>query len=294
MPPKLMLRKLWQIGAGARGSSAAPILAQSSFQSASSLLIRTQPQRQQSRQSSFFTGTHKNDDKVKLFPGTGGGRRRSEGGGRGSYYYDGGRRRAHARTLRAAASGIYGTIFMSIVMLVADESMSYQSRQALALSSVYDIMQERDPDEKIRRYWATGRAALEAYAAAGGPDDVVVCGAVRPDPRAGWADDEIDAVVMTAPDPEWPGGTLVFCQAVLFDMEPDAIYVAEHGNRATDAAEALLVTVEEFARDLGGPVRGGLLIMQPSGDWKSLYFDGKRWINVVYLEWQTAASMGLE
>ncbi|KAI1773234.1 hypothetical protein F4818DRAFT_121283 [Hypoxylon cercidicola] len=199
----------------------------------------------------------------------------------------GGPRARPSRVLRASQSGIYGTVFMSIVMLVTDASMDYGARQDLAFSIVHSIMHERDPEVQLLTYWATGQWMLAGYAGA----DVEVHGRLR---APGWADDELEAVVMTAPDPEWRGGTLVVCQAVLFDPDPDDVYVAEHGNRATDAAEALLVKVEEFARGHGGPVRGGILLMQPNGDWKSVYFDGKRWINVVYLEWQTAASMGFE
>lgn len=179
---------------------------------------------------------------------------------------------------------------MSIVMLVTDESIDYQTRQDLAFATVYNIMHEPDHKTKIARYWATGQFMLASYSGS----EIQVHGKLRPDPASGWTDDELEAVVLTAPDPDWPDGTLVFCQAVLHDPDPDAVYIAEHGNRATDAAEALLAQVEEFARDHGGPVRGGLLLMQPNGDWKSLYWDSKRWINVVYLEWQTAASMGFE
>ncbi|KAI1760174.1 hypothetical protein GGR53DRAFT_470587 [Hypoxylon sp. FL1150] len=257
-----MFRRFWQIWAGPRGSAASSAIARTRLSNFGAWPLR------QSRQSSFFT--HK-----VTFPRHGP-RTRRPGHGRA--------------VLSASQSGIYGTVFMSIVMLVTDESMDYRTRQDLAFAIVHNIMGEADYTNKIARYWATGQLILASYSGS----DIKVHGRLRPDPASGWTDDELEAVVMTAPDPDWPDGTLVFCQAVLFDPDPDAVYIAEHGNRATDAAEALLTKVEEFAKDHGGPVRGALLLMQPNGDWKSLYWDSKRWINVVYLEWQTAASMGFE
>ncbi|XXH01834.1 hypothetical protein Hte_008196 [Hypoxylon texense] len=291
-----MLRRLWQQSwAGPRGSTAAS----SVFPKTRSSFGSTWPARQ-SRQSSFFThNTHNITHKV-AFPRHGP-RTRHPGQQQGRRRYH----HYHHHVLRAGPSGIYGTIFMSIVLLVTDPTMDWQARQEAALATVYGIMYEPDEAVKIGRFWRTGLELLGAYAGIAAAEIRVY------DPRRqlgstsssssalgalpGWPDDELAWVVCTAPDPEWPGGTLVLCQAVLFDPpDPDAVYVAEHGNRATDASEALLVKVEEFARGLGGPVRGGILLMQPNGDWKSVYFDGKRWINVVYLEWQTAASMGLE
>ncbi|KAI4861030.1 hypothetical protein F4820DRAFT_82301 [Hypoxylon rubiginosum] len=259
-----MLRRLSQFWAGPRAAAKVCPKAKSPF--------GTWPPRQ-SRQSSFFT--HK-----VTFPRHGP-RTRQPGYGR--------------RVLRASPSGIYGTIFMSIVMLVPADSMDYQTRREVAFATFYHVMNAPDEKTKVLRFWVTGLELFARYAGAADAAEVDrTRWLVELDPASGWTRDDLQATVVTAPDPERPGGTLVFCQAVLYDPDPGTVYVAEHGNRATDAAEDLLVKVEEFARELGGPVRGGILLMQPNGDWKNVYFDGKRWINVVYLEWQTAASMGFE
>lgn len=179
---------------------------------------------------------------------------------------------------------------MSIAMLVTDENMSYPERQELALKTVYNIIFEQDEEAKLKRYWETGRWLLATYSGT----EVQDHGYLQAAPDSGWGDDDLEARLMTTPDPDFPGTTFIFCQAVLYDFEPSEVYIAQHGNRATDAAEAMLSAFESFARHQEGPVRGVILLMQPNGDWKSLYFDGKRWINVVYLEWQTPATLGYE
>ncbi|KAI0836973.1 hypothetical protein F5Y06DRAFT_98001 [Hypoxylon sp. FL0890] len=194
------------------------------------------------------------------------------------------------RILQAAQRGIYGSIFMSIAMLVTDKSLDYSERQELALKTVYDIITEADEEKKIKRYWETGLQLLAQYSGA----EIEHHGRLHPDPEAGWSDEELVTWLMSAPDPDYPGWTFVLCQALLRDPSPAEVYIALHGNRATDATEALLPAFEEFASARDGPVRGVVLLMQPDGDWKSVYFDGKRWINVVYLEWQTPATLGYE
>ncbi|OTA66093.1 hypothetical protein K449DRAFT_392022 [Hypoxylon sp. EC38] len=198
---------------------------------------------------------------------------------------------SQSRILRAAAQqGIYGSIFMSIAMLVTDTTLDYKERQELALKTVYDIITELDEKTKLKRYWETGLHLLGLYSGA----EIQHHGRLQTDPQAGWRDDELETWLLSTPDPDYPGWTFVFCQALLHDLDPEEVYIAQHGNRATDATEALLPAFEDFARDRDGPVRGVILLMQPNGDWKSVYFDGKRWINVVYLEWQTPATLGYE
>lgn len=179
---------------------------------------------------------------------------------------------------------------MSIAMLVTDTTLDYKERQELALKTVYDIITELDEKKKLKRYWETGLQLLGLYSGA----EIQHHGHLQPDPQAGWRDDELETWLLSTPDPDYPGWTFVFCQALLHDLDPSDVYIAQHGNRATDATEALLPAFEDFARDRDGPVRGVILLMQPNGDWKSVYFDGKRWINVVYLEWQTPATLGYE
>ncbi|KAI0380472.1 hypothetical protein F5Y04DRAFT_257453 [Hypomontagnella monticulosa] len=199
-------------------------------------------------------------------------------------------RQSQSRILHASHAGIYGSICMSVAMLVTDTTLDFRERQALALKTVYDIVNERDEATKLKRYWDTGLWLLGIYSGA----EIEHHGPLRPVKNSGWTEDELETRLMTTPDPDFDG-TFVFCQALLFDDYRDTdVYVAQNGNRVTDATEALLPTFEAFAKECRGPVRGVILLVQPDGDWKSVYYDGKRWINIVYLEWQTPASLGYE
>ncbi|KAI1136484.1 hypothetical protein F5Y05DRAFT_405387 [Hypoxylon sp. FL0543] len=185
---------------------------------------------------------------------------------------------------RILEAGVYGLIFMSVAMLVTDTSMSYRERRDLALKTIFDIVREEDEPTKVRRYCETGLQLLGRYSGA----EIQHHGPLRPDPEAGWRDDELVTWLMSTPDPDYPGWTFVLCQALLLDPYPEEVYITQHGNRCADASQALMPAFDDFARDYGGPVRGVLLMMQQNGDGQSLYFDGKRWINIAYIELQAA------
>lgn len=178
---------------------------------------------------------------------------------------------------------------MSIGMLVTDTSLDFSERKRLAMKAVYGIIMEEDLQVMLLRYWSTGDWLLRLYSGAA----VTHHGRLRPAAESGWSDDELDARLMSTPDPDFPGSTFLLCQAVLYDREQDEseVYVSEFGSRSADATEALLASFEAFAKECKEPVRGVLLLMESDGGWRSIYFDGKRWINVLYLEWQTAANL---
>ncbi|CAJ2508988.1 Uu.00g140140.m01.CDS01 [Anthostomella pinea] len=196
------------------------------------------------------------------------------------------------RPSKLLQAGIYGSIYTSIGFLVLNEALDWPTRKAIGVETVQSITLEEDEEIKCARFWETGQSLFEAYT---GCEEVEHHGPVRllGDPDQGWLhDDVLQTRTMTAPDPEKPGGTIFLFLGVLLD--PEDVYITEYGNRLTDATEAILPALEEFARErkVG---RGVFVLLENGGEgnWKSVYFDGTRWINVVYLEWQTAESLGL-
>lgn len=190
---------------------------------------------------------------------------------------------------------IYGTLFLSIALLVPDESLTWDARCELGIKTVQDIVRQDTYAQKKHEFIMTGAALLALYSG-GGADDVQVHEAPLAVTAASQMEGQLQNLVLTAPDPEVEGGTLVLCQSVFVDDHEPDFYVSTHGSMNNDAAEALIPPFEEFARKLqaagGGPVRGAMLVLQASGDWKCIYWDGKRWFNLIFLEWQTAESMG--
>lgn len=247
----------------------------------------------------------------RVGPRAGGGSagRSSSGSNGGSSRTTGG----SSSTARAAApillrSGIYGTVYLSIALLVTDESLDWGTRQSAATQVVQDVTGAPDHETQLRNFWALGPALLQAHAGGGsvggggGDDDgangtateVVVRhheGGLQPAADSGF-EGELDVRLMTAPDPETPGGTLVLCQAAFMREEEPEFYVATHHDRMLDAAMALIPSFEDFARTCAAPTRGAMLVLYPDGNWYCLYFDGRRWLNMIFLEWQTAETMG--
>jgi hypothetical protein len=173
---------------------------------------------------------------------------------------------------------------------VLNEALDWETRCALAVDMVQSITLEDDVEERSRKFYATGESLLVAYS---GAEIEHHEGAIRLRADDGWGDN-LETRILTAPDPDFEGGTLVLGLATLRDPGKET-YFAVHGNRITDATESVLSEMEVFASTLPASprVRGALLLLDQNGDWKCVYWDGKRWINIVYLEWQTAGSMGL-
>ncbi|GAP88575.2 hypothetical protein SAMD00023353_7000500 [Rosellinia necatrix] len=169
-----------------------------------------------------------------------------------------------------------------------NEALDWDQRMSTAIETVERITHEKN----VRRMWSifyeTGQALLATYS---GAEVVYHHDAVRVPSKGGWAG-ELEIKMFTSPDPEVEGGVLVLCLATLGDQMDT--YVTVDTNQLTDATEAIIPGVEEFASTLQGSpkVRGAILILQDNGNWKNVYWDGRRWINIIYLEWQTAESMG--
>jgi hypothetical protein len=179
---------------------------------------------------------------------------------------------------------------MSIGFLVLNEGLDWDTRRSMGVDTVQWITLESDTQRKWDKFYETGESLLAAYSEAEEVEYHTVC--VR-------FDKTLEARILTAPDPEVEGGTLILCLGTLRDPAEDEdqeTYFSEHGNRLTDATEAMLPEIEALARSLPASpkVRGAMLLLSQDGDWKSLYWDGRRWINIIFLEWQTAESMGLD
>ncbi|TGJ84568.1 hypothetical protein E0Z10_g4183 [Xylaria hypoxylon] len=195
--------------------------------------------------------------------------------------------RQNGNGTRQLQARIYGSIYTSIGFLVLNEALDWDVRRAMGVETVENIALEKDANEMWRKFEETGQSLLAAYT---GADVEYHEDAIRVPSDV----DSVEAKVFTAPDPDVEGGIMLLCLAELKDPEGDT-YFASNGNRLTDVTDSLAPKVEAFASSLEASpkVRGVMLLLQQDGDWKSLYWDGKRWLNVVYLEWQTAESMGL-
>jgi hypothetical protein len=206
-------------------------------------------------------------------------------------------RRAHSSTSRGTErarqpvvlrSGIYGTIYLSIALLVTDEQLDWTTRQSAGMEAVHEVTHAETHEEQLKRFWALGPALLKAHSG----KDVQHHEPIQPTEDSGLADD-LEVRLMTVPDPETPGATLVLCQAAFVDEEEPEFYVATHYDRMSDAAHSLFPDFEKFAKSYNS-AKGALLIIHPDGNWYCLYYDGHRWLNMIFLEWQTAASIGLQ
>lgn len=184
-------------------------------------------------------------------------------------------------------SGIYGTIYLSIALLVTDESLDWATRQNVGIEAVQEITHAESHEEQLDRFWALGPALLKAHSG----QDAEHHEPLKPSEESGLAEDLV-VRLMTAPDPEVPGQNLVLCQAAFVEEEVPDFYVATHSDRMSDAAHSLFPEFEQFTKDHNA-TKGALLIIHPDGNWYCLYYDGKRWLNMIFLEWQTAASMGI-
>ncbi|KAI3325446.1 hypothetical protein HD806DRAFT_490319 [Xylariaceae sp. AK1471] len=185
---------------------------------------------------------------------------------------------------------IFCSIYTSIGFLVLNEALDWDTRRALAVDTVQSITLEMDTEQRWRKFYETGESLLAAYS---GAEVEHHEGAIRLRADDGWGD-EIETRILTAPDPDVEGGILVLSLTTLRDPEEET-YLPINGNRLTDATEAVLPEIEAFASRLPNSprVRGAILLLEQNRDWKCVYWDGKRWINIVYLEWQTAESMNL-
>ncbi|KAI0814036.1 hypothetical protein GGR55DRAFT_633803 [Xylaria sp. FL0064] len=192
--------------------------------------------------------------------------------------------RQHGSSSRHLHAGIHCTIFTSIGALVFSEEAGWEEGRANAVRLIGHIIHEKDPEERWRKLCTVIAWSLAWF-----------CGTdfdhLEYYDRPIRAPDFVQTTIMTAPDPEVEGGTLVVWVGMVQDIEDT--YLTENGNRLTDLAETNIPEVEAFASKLEASpkVRGAMVLLDHDGNWKSLYWDGRRWINVVYLEWQTPESM---
>ncbi|RWA11540.1 hypothetical protein EKO27_g3581 [Xylaria grammica] len=194
--------------------------------------------------------------------------------------------RQNGNGARQLHAGIYASVCVSIGFLVLNDTLDFKVRRRIGIEVVQSVTGQKDVKERWIKFYETGHWLLTAYCgghveyhedAIRAPDD---CGLVN-------------VTIFSSRDPDVEGGTVVLCLVALRNQEGDT-YFPTNGNRLTDVTESLIPKVEAFASGLEASpkVRGAMVLLEEDGDWKSLYWDGMRWINVVYLEWQTAESMG--
>lgn len=168
--------------------------------------------------------------------------------------------------------------------MVCNEELDWKTRSLVAIGAVQNIMSEPDVIGKWSKFYETCELILGAYS---GGEVEYHEGAVRIPAGVSWAASDRQIRIMTAPDPEVEGGTLLLCLVALDESKED-VYIASHGDSDlyTDVALDMIPEVEAFARrlPLSPKVRGGMVVLDPAGSWKSLYWDGRRWINLVYLD----------
>lgn len=169
--------------------------------------------------------------------------------------------------------------------MVLDEELPWKARGMIALAAVQEVMGEKDLITQWNKFYETCELILCAYS---GSDAEYHEGAVRVPADVAWEASDDQIKILTAPDPEVEGGILVLCLVALNDSNQD-VYIASHSDSdcLTDVVLDLIPGVEAFARRLPGSskVRGGMVVLDPAdSSWKSLYWDGKRWINLVYLD----------
>ncbi|ORY58724.1 uncharacterized protein BCR38DRAFT_446388, partial [Pseudomassariella vexata] len=197
------------------------------------------------------------------------------------------------RTVKSLVSSMYGgilfgAIYVSIGLLVVSEpDLDFQGRQQLGVDIVQSLTQEKDQETRHQRFWEIGPVILESHS--GFP--VTQHGALPLDSKSEWRN-QIETQVFSAPDPDDREKNFVVCQVYFKEPQDLEFYVSVYGNLLTDVTEDIIPTYENTAKALNVN-RGVLLLLAPNGDWKSIYYDGKRYVSVVFLEWQTAESMGL-
>ncbi|KAI1075945.1 hypothetical protein F5B20DRAFT_557629 [Whalleya microplaca] len=191
--------------------------------------------------------------------------------------------RGHTPQPKVLKAGIYGTIYISIALLMTNESLDWETRSRIAIDEVEKVMSAQDTETKTKRYWELAPRLLKRWSGA----KVVRHDRLRGvDPESPW---QVEIRMMTTKDPDKPGGTFVLCQGLIVDPANPNAYFWDFRK----VTEPLLPAFETFAKKYGPDTRGALLIYQPNGGFQTVYFDGKRAFNVAFLEWQTAASIGL-
>ncbi|KAI1421225.1 hypothetical protein F5Y12DRAFT_39749 [Xylaria sp. FL1777] len=186
---------------------------------------------------------------------------------------------SRSRQLRAH---IHTSIYMSITALVLNDAMDIDFGRAMCIRLILKIADEKDPDQKWRIFCETIQQLLSRFS-----DSQLECheGAIR-------VPSFLETRLLTAPDPEVEGGTLVVFLGMVKDAGNDP-YLIDNGRWITNVALTILPEIEAFASGLESSpkVRGVALLLEPDGSWKSLYWDGKRWMNVLFLEWQDSETL---
>ncbi|KAI0516972.1 hypothetical protein F5B22DRAFT_139605 [Xylaria bambusicola] len=187
------------------------------------------------------------------------------------------------KQLHARVFSTYCTIYVSIMALVIDDRLDWRQRRGIGIHVIQDVIGEEDPEEMRRKFYELGLTVFHSFVKSDISEYLDI----------GFGNNSAaSAKLYSAPDPEVEGGTFLL-YLVALDSSSEHTHIVESGNRVTDIAEDLIPNVEKVASVLAesGRVRGAMVLLEEDGSWKSIYWDGKRWINVVFLEWQTPESM---
>ncbi|KAI0429906.1 hypothetical protein F5Y09DRAFT_309101 [Xylaria sp. FL1042] len=186
---------------------------------------------------------------------------------------------------RQLSAGVQCTIWTSLASLALSEDIDWEEFRFQTLAIIHSITREEDEGERWRKLCAVSGSALASFS----ETELEHFGRHTAPIQVPY---DVVTGIMTAPDPEVEGGTLVVCIGMVVRTK-EGLYLTEHGDRLTDLSQDIMPKIEAFARNLEGSpkVRGCLVLLDQDGGWKSLYWDGRRWINIIFVECQTAESM---
>ncbi|KAJ3554590.1 hypothetical protein NPX13_g10575 [Xylaria arbuscula] len=182
-----------------------------------------------------------------------------------------------------AGNGIHCTIYLSIAAVTIWGDMDWRLARMAGIDCVQHVTGQETWDDMKREFFRMGRVLL-AELAVGTEITEIVC--TPEDPHF------FDCKVYSVPDKEVEGGTFML-YLVALNEETDETHVIEHGNRVTDVATSLIPQFEAMAKTCNekSRLRGAMVLLEEDGSWKSLYWDGIRWVNLVFFEWQTPDSL---
>ncbi|KAI0404693.1 hypothetical protein F4802DRAFT_565955 [Xylaria palmicola] len=172
--------------------------------------------------------------------------------------------------------GIHGTVILSLCFFLLNYKPEYYDSHIIQGENyVYNIARERDPEKRTKKLYEVGDYLLSALG------EVENHGRPFSVPEEG----DVDFRVLTAPNPRVKGGKTLLCLVPLRSLG-DQTRLDASGNRFKDVSEAMIPKIEAFAGRWPGS-RGAMLILDETGDWMTLLWDGKKWLNIAFLEWQS-------
>ncbi|KAI1296977.1 hypothetical protein F5Y03DRAFT_291997 [Xylaria venustula] len=183
---------------------------------------------------------------------------------------------------------IHCTIYLSVMSIYLTEAEDWWKWRRMAIHMMIETLAEEDVTQKWKNLWALSHWLLQRFSGIEHIDYHHINFREN-----GWGiPNSIEARLMTAPDPDVEGGTLMLFVGMEMDAQQET-YVVENGDPPMPHLGLIAPAMETFAREeleTWPRVRGAIVLVEHDG-WTCVYWDGKRWINVNFLEWQTRESM---